>query len=504
MRSEKAFRNILTNLVLQLVMVIYGFIVPRIIISYYGSSVNGLIASITQFLGYITLLESGFGPVVKSILYKPIAEKNKKEIKNILKSSEIFFRRIAMIFIIYIVGLSLLYPLLVKNDFDYIYTFSLIIIISISTFAQYYFGMTYQLYLQAKQKTYIVSLIQILSYILSIIIVIIIAIIGGTIQVLKLVSGIIFVLRPLLLNLYVKKKYNIKFGDTKDNYKIKNKLDGLVQHIAYVIHNNTDIAILTLFGTLVDVSIYSIYNMVISGIKSVIDAFSNGISASFGDMIARNEDENLNNKFGVYETIYLFIITIIYSCTLSLTIPFVELYTRGISDAEYIRPSFSVLIIISSLIFAIRSPYNELTKAAGHFKETRKGALIEAISNIVISIAMVKRYGIIGVALGTVVAMTIRTLDLVIHANKEILHRSISITLKKILLLAFLVVISSIIHNYVPVLKNTTYLNWICNAIICLSVTSIITVIFNLIFYKRDLLKILSILKIALLKKEDI
>ena len=100
MRSKKALFNVTTNLLLQIVVVIYGFIVPKIIISEFGSSVNGLISSITQFLGYIVLLESGFGPVVKAVLYKPIAKKDKVEIASIFKASNKFFRKIALIFIV--------------------------------------------------------------------------------------------------------------------------------------------------------------------------------------------------------------------------------------------------------------------------------------------------------------------------------------------------------------------------------------------------------------------
>ena len=103
MRGKKATKNIFSSLLLQVVTIICGFIVPKLIIGQYGSNVNGLIVSITQFLAYITLLEAGFGPVVKAILYKPIANKNKKEIENILKASEKFFKRISLIFIIYII-----------------------------------------------------------------------------------------------------------------------------------------------------------------------------------------------------------------------------------------------------------------------------------------------------------------------------------------------------------------------------------------------------------------
>ena len=122
MRSKKAVYNISTNLVLQIVILIYGLIVPKIIITLFGSEVNGLTSSIVQFLNYITLLESGFGPVVKSVLYKPIANKDKKSITNILKASERFFHTVAAIFIFYIVFLIIFYPMIINSNFDKSFT----------------------------------------------------------------------------------------------------------------------------------------------------------------------------------------------------------------------------------------------------------------------------------------------------------------------------------------------------------------------------------------------
>ena len=78
MRSKKAILNIISSLLLQVTTLICGFIVPKIIIEKFGSNVNGLVSSITQFLAYITLLEAGIGPVIKSALYGPIAKKDKR------------------------------------------------------------------------------------------------------------------------------------------------------------------------------------------------------------------------------------------------------------------------------------------------------------------------------------------------------------------------------------------------------------------------------------------
>ncbi len=487
MRSKKALYNIATNILLQLITIAYGFIVPKIIISRFGSDVNGLISSITQFLAYISLLESGFGPVVKATLYKPISKKDNKAIANILRTSEKFFRKIAIVFIFYIIVLFFLYPLIIDQTFQPIFTITLIAIISISTFAEYFFGMTYRLFLQAEQKTYITSIIQIISYVLSIIAIVVMASAGSDVFMIKLVSGLLFVLRPILQNVYVKKKYNIDIKAASSNYKFKQKWDGLAQHIAAVIHNNTDITILTIFCTLAEVSVYSVYYLVVKGIKSLIQALTNGVDASFGDMIAKKEQQNLTCKFSTYECIYFTITAITFSCTIMLITPFIEVFTKGITDANYIRPLFGVLLTISEFIWAIRLPYSSITLAAGHFKETRKGAWVECISNIVISIILVSQFGIIGVTIGTIVAMAIRTIEFVYHANKYILNRTVLESIKKIAVLAVETIVVIIIYNLLPHVTNDSYLSWSLNALAALIVSTFVIFGTNVLLYKKEM-----------------
>lgn len=133
MRSKKVLINVITSLAVQVVTIICGLIIPRLIIDTYGSSVNGLVTSITQFLAFITLIEAGFGPVIKSTLFKPIAEKDQNKIANILKTSEKLFRKISYIFIAYIIGLCIVLPFAISDEFDAIFTVSLIVIISVNS-----------------------------------------------------------------------------------------------------------------------------------------------------------------------------------------------------------------------------------------------------------------------------------------------------------------------------------------------------------------------------------
>lgn len=502
MRKKKALYNVSFSLLLQLIVIIYGFIVPKIIIAKYGSDVNGLISSITNFLMYISLLESGVGPVIKSALYKPLAKKDKYEIANIINKSNQFFKIIAKIFILYIIVLLIFYPLFVNSKFNYLYIISLILIISISTFAEYYFGMTYKLFLQADQKSYVISAIQIVTYVMTCIAIIIMAKLNFSIHIIKLISSLIFVLRPIVQNLYVRKKYKIQFDKYDKKYELKQKWDGLAQHIASVVHNNTDVAVITIFSTLQEVSVYSVYYLIVKGVKSVIQAITNGLDASFGDMIAKDEQEVLNNRFSLYEFIYFIIISIIYACSIVMIVPFVKVYTLGITDVNYIRPLFGSLLVISELIWSIRLPYSSITLAAGHFKETKKGAWVEAMLNILISIIFVHKFGIIGVAIGTLVAMLTRTIEFIYHSNKYILKRGQFKSVTKILLLIIEIILIIFLSDRLFIMNISNYIEWIKYATIIFFLSCIIVIPLNILFQNNEFKEFINILK-KLIRKKD-
>ena len=269
MRSKNVLKNTIYELISQLLIIIRGFIIPKLIVNTFGSNINGLIVSITNFLGYIVLLEFGLTPIIKSQLYKPIANNDKNKINSILLSTNKFFNKIGFVFLIYIIILLLVYPFIITNNFSISFIDSLIIIISLSTIFEYFMGMTYKIYIQASGNSYLVSFIDIIVNIINTITIIILINFNCDIVIIKLLSSILFIIKPLFFYYYVKKKFNINIKKGKD-YKIENKRDGISQHIAYVIHTKTDIVVLTLFSTLTNVSIYSIYSIICLGIRNLV------------------------------------------------------------------------------------------------------------------------------------------------------------------------------------------------------------------------------------------
>ena len=117
--KKRLLFNTSTSLLMQVVAVICGFVLPRLILERYGSETNGLIQSISQFLGMISLLEMGVGQVIQSSLYKPLAQGDTDRISTIIKSGSQYFRKIAYALMIYIAVLVLLFPYITDNSYEH-------------------------------------------------------------------------------------------------------------------------------------------------------------------------------------------------------------------------------------------------------------------------------------------------------------------------------------------------------------------------------------------------
>lgn len=480
---KKLILNTMASFTNELVTIIMGFVLPRLILVYYGSDVNGLVTSITQFLSFVSLCEMGIGPVIKANLYRPLADNDVYSTSCVMKSAKYFFRKIALILVIYTVVLSVVYPSLVADKFDFIFTATMILIISISLFAQYYFGITYQLLLAANQQAYIQLFINCIALTLNTIACVILMRIGSPIHLVKLTTSVLFAARPVCLAIYVKTHFKLESNVEYTDEPIKQKWNGFAQHVATMVQDNTDTVILTLFSTLSDVSIYGIYHLVVNGVRQLVNTVFTGMSSLIGMQIAKGNQEKLNNTFTIFEWSVHSATTILFSITGLLLLPFVNLYTQGITDADYLVPTFGVLVTLCGALRCIQMIYIIVIQGAGHFKQTQVASFLEPIINIFISVIAVLRYGLIGVAVGTFISLTYRFGYMVLYLKKHILYRPIKIVLKQVCVDILCVALIVFATYFVPKYADN-YLTWIINAIIN-SVISIVSVIFvNLIFYR--------------------
>ena len=481
-RKQKLSLNTFSSLSKQIVSTICGFILPRLFLTHYGSGVNGLVSSIAQFLSFASIFDAGMGVVIEASLYKPIAENNRIDINKVITSGQKFYYKIATIYAIYVLGMLFLYPFAIKSSYDYFFVATLIVAISISSFGQYCFGVVNSVLLSADQRTYVNSIAYIITIILNTLLGAILINLNCSVQVVKLMSSFTFLLRPIILKVYVDKHYKINWHEEYTEEPIKQKWNGFAQHIASLILQNTDIVILSIFSTLENVSIYTVYFLVVHSIQEVINAATVGIRPLLGDMLAKKETKHLNQVFSEIESVMHAGTTFVFGMTMIMLVPFVKVYTLGVTDANYEVPLFSFLLCLAYYINCSRYPYQAIIMAAGHFRQTQASAIIEAGINIVITVICVFKFGLVGVACGTVVAMTYRTIYFVVYLKKNIIQRSVMKFIKVEIIDLITIVIMLFSTSFLK-LDSISYIAWvkmaIISGVICIIECGIIQMIFN-------------------------
>jgi hypothetical protein len=481
-------RNTTMSIIYELLTIICGFILPKFILQSFGSETNGLVSSVTHFLGFISLCELGMGAVVPASLYKPLADKDNAGISKVVISAQRFYRIIGLILSAYIVILVIFYPLLVADSFDFIFAASLIVILSLSTFAQYFFGITYSLLIKADQKQYITLFINSITLVLNTVVSVVLIKFGFGIHVVKFVSALIFIARPVFLNIYVKKHYKLDLKIKYDNEPIKQKWNGMAQHFASTIQEKADTVILTGLSTLTNVSVYSVYFMVINGMRGLVYSLTAGVSALIGNMYAKGEIDELKRTFSKFEWIMHTVSTLMFTITGILAVPFVQVYTSGLKDTDiYIAPAFSAILCFALAARCIQMPYNVMVQAAGHFKETQNSAIIEPVINVVISCVMVYRYGLIGVAIGTLVSMVYRVFYLAIYLMKNILYIKSVDFIKQLFVDLISVFVMVTATKWIGLIA-ISYTKWIIMAVEVSLICMMCVILVNALFYPKYLL----------------
>lgn len=484
-RTQKAKVNILISLSYQLTSAIIGLILPRYVLKTFGSDVNGIIQTINQLLNYVVLLEGGIGGLVLAAFYKPLSSNDTEAISDIFNNTKNFFRKISFVFLSLVLFLCVFAKYIVRTSYSVTYVVTLVLILGFNYYFSYYFGITHQLLLKADQKLYIVQFVQILTLVANAIICIVFMNLGANIHVVKLISALVFIFNPIVYRCYVKKNYQLSNKIYDSQREMPRKRDGVAHHISYFIHRNTDVVLLSIFAGVKEVSVYSVYASVVMGLENILVAISSALSGTIGNIIAKNEKETLLNSFEIYTVFNTFITTFFCTVASIMIIPFIRIYTSGVNDINYIRPEFAYVFIASQWFYCIRIPYGNVVSAAGHYNQTKPGAYMEVAINVVLSLILVRKYSIGGVAIGTLLAMASRTLYTAWYLSRNILNRSIYLFFKNEIGSLILSVVIMVLANNVYNSSPTHFISWTIDACFVSVCVLIILIAFNFCFNNK-------------------
>ena len=475
------------TLVSQVVTSLCNFVLSGVLLNTFGSVLYGITTSINQFLSYVSLLEGGVGRVGRAEMYKPLAEDDFYGVSRVYHALKRFFAGIGIICVAYIFILSLVYYDLAHIDqYSRKYIFALVWILGITTIAKYLGGMTNLSLLVADQRQYIANIIIAGTSVLSVVLALVFVFLRTDLLYIKLICSLTFIARPVAYSLYVKKQYQLPRVN-HDYSKLEQKWSGIGQNIAMFLHTNTDIVLLTILVDIRLVAVYSVYSMVVSNIRLIAIAFSSGMEGALGEVYASGNEDELRSVYQKYQLIIFFAVFVLFGTTAVMILPFVTLYTAKAADVNYIQPMFALFFVLIEASECMMHPCCTLAVSTNQIKETRWAYYLEVILNLSISLLLIHWNPLLGLILGSFVAVTIKNIVFLRFASTQILKTNI-LTLFKPLIIMYIQICLAMQAG--GLLLNSdriqSYLHWIIWAVFAGVVMVVCAAVVSFAFYTED------------------
>lgn len=472
MKINKNIYNSVYGILLMSVNGIISFIKISLLINILGSSYNGLNNLYSQIFSFLMIGESGISLATTSLLYKPIAENKMDEINKIISGSRKILTRLLMIIFILIGLVSSIVPYFIKdNNINYFLLMQSFILFSIRAIIPQYLQ-PLKGYVSASQNEYILKIYQIFSNIFI-----------GVVELYilykykkyipMLVAGIVCVfLSELLIYIYINKWDNrIRFFSKEKDYSVKKYLKELIKvNLVGTVAKSVDPILISKILGLTITSLYSNYNYIFSFISSIIGVGLNGFTHYFGDIFVKKH-KNMKSYFDYYIITSNFIASFFTIMCYFMVQDFMILWInkKNLFDNKTI-----VVFVLLIYIYTMMKPINVLIVVNKYFNLASKSAIYETILNLLISIILINKIGVLGVLLGSIFSFLLVSFWYFPYKTYREIFKVSSFDyfvrqLKSFVLLIVLFFIANkiitnfeVVYNWETFIKKGIYLSLIC------------------------------------------
>lgn len=433
MKKKTVIENLIVSTLTQLITLILGMILPRLILLAWGSEYNGLLSSVTNILRYLSLLEAGFNTATLQALYKSVGQDNREQTSIVIKTSQHYYHRISVVYALMVLLISIGYPLIVKSEIPFWETFIIIILQGAVGVINFAFRAAYQQLLNAEGKYYVISLITLLTTVLTYAAKILSIGYFNSVVIMQIMSVLVIIVQVTIYAIYFNRRYTWIDKDARiDESLLENRKYYFTQQVAGLIFNSTDTFVLSVFCGLKVASVYATYNLVYTALAQIISLIRGSTSFVLGQSFHKDESF-FKRVYDAYSAMQSMIGGILASISMVLIINFIQLYTQGINDVNYIDFVAAILFSFNLMLECSRGASLASANIAGKAPDTTWRYILEAAINLISSLILVQFVGMKGVLLGTAIAGLYRTTDSIIYTNIHVLNRSSLYEFKNVL-----------------------------------------------------------------------
>ena len=408
-RVQSAAKNIAFGYIGNLTTQLLGFILRTVFISYLGDTLNGINDLYTGILSVLSLAELGVGTALNYSLYGPVARKDYEKIKSYMQLYKKAYRVIGLVIAVIGLAISPFLPYLVKQPqgvsvrdltlYYFIFLFN-----TVSTyFVAYKYSLAY-----AEQKNYIQTNTITITKMITVTLQIAVIVTTRNFYLYLLTAAAVELIQKIFISWYLNRLYpylkdkNVKKLSKEETGEVVTKTKALVFHkVGDVARLQTDSMIISAFINVTLVGFVGNYNMILNSVANFVNIIFNSVLSSFGNLIATESKEKQYSVFKVYRFFACWIYGFSAVGFFLLLTPFIVIW----QGPEKVLAAGAVACILIDYYFkGDRIVLSNFKTAAGVFEQDKYLALIQGVVNLILSIVLVQKIGLVGIYIGTIVS----------------------------------------------------------------------------------------------------
>lgn len=406
-RIRNTIFNGISNLILNISVAIISFALRTLFIRTLGEQCLGLDGLFTNILSLLSLAELGFSTSISFSLYKPLATNDIKKVNQLMTYFKKVYQKIGLF--IFLFGLLILpFLKIIAKDYTIDYNIYVIYLLYLINTAVSYYISYITILIEADQKLYKLTTIKFASNIITYGTQAISLVIFKNFIFYLLIQFVFRMVERIIIFLYIKKRYNNLDLKTKSDLDLETKCEisknikGIIFHkIGDYAVNGTDNMLISSIINISTTGIYYNYVSITAILKNIIAAIVNATTASFGNLNVTEDCSTKRNVFELINFLGLFFSGIsvvgVYFCIN----PFISLWI----GPNFLLDSFCVIVICINLYLnSILLPVDAVKSSSGLYYNDRFVPLIQSIINLIVSITMGIKFGLIGILLGTTIS----------------------------------------------------------------------------------------------------
>ena len=411
MRQGRTFfssRNIIFGICLKAYQTMLPFVIRTVMIRYMGMEYTGIGSLFASILSVLNLAELGVGSAMVYSMYKPIAEGDDKTVCALLKLYKFYYRIIGMV--ICVAGIVILpfVPKLINGTVpDGLNVYILYLQYLAATVFSYWLFAYKNSLLNAYQRNDVISKIQIATCTIQYGTQILAIISFKNYYIYLTVTLLIQILNNILTNIVSNKMYpklqpegNLPESNIKQiNGEVK---DIFTSKVGGVIVSAADSIVISAVLGLLPLALYQNYFSVVSAVIGFISVAFVAVTAGIGNAFVTESREKVYDIFRTVSLLCFMAYGVCVSCFLCLFQPFMKLW---VGEENMLTMG---MVIMFCLYFYVREMMNLFSlykDGAGIWHQDRFRPLIEAGTNLVLNLILVRFIGLYGILLSTIISM---------------------------------------------------------------------------------------------------